>query len=163
MLGIIITLRWHLTGMCRFTRRNFDMQDVLLRTMVQLDEYLSIDSCIWSLCLNKLFVCMGFYWASQYGVVINVLGLLQSLSLRFLKYWYYCSSVLVCWFWHNFVCRNFIQLVISGDDSGRVLKYNPATEETTVLVRNIQFPNGISLSKDGSFFVFCEGVTGRWI
>ncbi|CAJ2654798.1 adipocyte plasma membrane-associated protein [Trifolium pratense] len=57
--------------------------------------------------------------------------------------------------------RNFIQLVFSGDDSGKVLKYNPTTKETTVLVRNIQFPNGISLSKDGSFFVFCEGSIGR--
>ncbi|CAL5211679.1 unnamed protein product [Lathyrus oleraceus] len=57
--------------------------------------------------------------------------------------------------------RNFIQLVLSGDDSGKVLKYNPTTKETTVLVRNVQFPNGISLSKDGSFFVFCEGTIGR--
>ncbi|KAK7263488.1 hypothetical protein RJT34_31079 [Clitoria ternatea] len=57
--------------------------------------------------------------------------------------------------------RNFLQLVFSGDDSGKVLKYNPTTEETTVLARNIQFSNGISLSKDGSFLVFCEGVIGR--
>ncbi|XP_057750710.1 protein STRICTOSIDINE SYNTHASE-LIKE 3-like [Arachis stenosperma] len=57
--------------------------------------------------------------------------------------------------------RNFIQLVFAGDDSGRVLKYNPDTKETTVLVRNIQFPNGISLSKDRSFFYVCEGVVGR--
>ncbi|KAI4334154.1 hypothetical protein L6164_018879 [Bauhinia variegata] len=57
--------------------------------------------------------------------------------------------------------RNFIQLVFSGENSGRVLKYNPVTKETTVLLRNLQFPNGISLSKDGSFFVFCEGSIGR--
>ncbi|KAK7850286.1 protein STRICTOSIDINE SYNTHASE-LIKE 3 [Quercus suber] len=57
--------------------------------------------------------------------------------------------------------RNFMQLVFSAEDTGRVLKYNPTTKETTVLVRNIQFPNGVSLSKDGSFFVFCEGAIGR--
>ncbi|KDP42972.1 hypothetical protein JCGZ_23914 [Jatropha curcas] len=57
--------------------------------------------------------------------------------------------------------RNFMQLVFSADDSGRVLKYNPTTKETTVLVRNLQFPNGLSLSKDGTFFVFCEGSIGR--
>ncbi|KAG8371102.1 hypothetical protein BUALT_Bualt13G0051900 [Buddleja alternifolia] len=57
--------------------------------------------------------------------------------------------------------RNFMQLVFSGEDSGRVLKYSPKTKETTVLVRNVQFPNGVSLSKDGSFFVFCEGLIGR--
>ncbi|KAF5744933.1 protein STRICTOSIDINE SYNTHASE-LIKE 3-like [Tripterygium wilfordii] len=57
--------------------------------------------------------------------------------------------------------RNFLQLVFSGDISGRVLKYNPKTKETTELVRNLQFPNGVSLSKDGAFFVFCEGSLGR--
>ncbi|CAH9083185.1 unnamed protein product [Cuscuta epithymum] len=56
--------------------------------------------------------------------------------------------------------RNFLQLVFSADNSGRVLKYNQATGETTVLVRNLQFPNGLSLSKDRSFFVYCEGSKG---
>lgn len=57
--------------------------------------------------------------------------------------------------------RNFNQLIFSGENSGRVLKYSPVTEETTVLARNLGFPNGISLSKDGSFFVFSEGLIGR--
>jgi len=52
-------------------------------------------------------------------------------------------------------------LIVSGEDSGRVLKYNPKTKETTTLVRNLQFPNGLSLGKDGSFFIFCEGSIGR--
>lgn len=54
-----------------------------------------------------------------------------------------------------------MQLVFSAEDTGRVLKYNPTTKETTVLEKNLQFPNGLSLSKDGSFFVFCEGAIGR--
>ncbi|KAB1226975.1 Adipocyte plasma membrane-associated protein [Morella rubra] len=57
--------------------------------------------------------------------------------------------------------RNFMQLVFSAEYGGRVLKYNLETKETTVLMRNLQFPNGVSLSKDGSFFVFCEGAIGR--
>ncbi|KAK6235312.1 hypothetical protein SCA6_010649 [Theobroma cacao] len=57
--------------------------------------------------------------------------------------------------------RNFMQLVFSSESSGRLLKYNPHTKEATVLVRNIQFPNGVSLSNDGSFLVFCEGCLGR--
>lgn len=57
--------------------------------------------------------------------------------------------------------RNFVLLVFSAEDSGRVLKYDPRTKETTVLIRNIQFPNGLSLSKDGSFFIFCECSKGR--
>uniref|UniRef100_A0A803LXK7 Strictosidine synthase conserved region domain-containing protein n=1 Tax=Chenopodium quinoa TaxID=63459 RepID=A0A803LXK7_CHEQI len=57
--------------------------------------------------------------------------------------------------------RHFMQLVFSGEDGGRVLKYDPVTKETTVLLKNIQFPNGLTLSKDGSFFLFCEGSIGR--
>ncbi|KAJ8559699.1 hypothetical protein K7X08_003757 [Anisodus acutangulus] len=57
--------------------------------------------------------------------------------------------------------RNFMLLVYSAEDSGRVLKYDPSTKQTTVLIRNLQFPNGLSLSKDGSSFVFCEGRLGR--
>ncbi|XWS28478.1 hypothetical protein CRYUN_Cryun25bG0073200 [Craigia yunnanensis] len=57
--------------------------------------------------------------------------------------------------------RNFMQLILSAENSGRLLKYNPHTKETTVLMRNLQFPNGVSLSRDGSFLVFCEGGPGR--
>lgn len=57
--------------------------------------------------------------------------------------------------------RNFMQLVFSAEDTGRVLKYDPTTKQTTVLLRNLRFPNGLSLSKDKSFFVFCEGSVGR--
>ncbi|XP_010253308.1 PREDICTED: protein STRICTOSIDINE SYNTHASE-LIKE 3-like [Nelumbo nucifera] len=57
--------------------------------------------------------------------------------------------------------RNFLLLVFSGEPDGRLLKYNPVTKETTVLVRNLQFPNGVSLSKDKSFLVFCHGHPGK--
>jgi Strictosidine synthase len=59
-------------------------------------------------------------------------------------------------------CRHFIQLVFTADPSGRLLKYDPKTKKTTVLLRDLQFPNGVSMSKDGSFFVFCEGSRGRF-
>ncbi|KAM7258685.1 hypothetical protein ACFE04_014426 [Oxalis oulophora] len=66
--------------------------------------------------------------------------------------------------WNDFAFtssnRHFMQLVFSGDDSGRVLKYDPIAKKATVLIRNLQFPNGLSLSKDGSFFVFCDGLYG---
>nr|KJB35498.1 hypothetical protein B456_006G117500 [Gossypium raimondii] len=62
----------------------------------------------------------------------------------------------------KFQRRNFMQLVFSSENSGRLLKYNLYTKETAVLVRNLQFPNGVSLSKDGSFLVFCEGCPGRF-
>ncbi|XP_020098740.1 protein STRICTOSIDINE SYNTHASE-LIKE 3-like [Ananas comosus] len=61
----------------------------------------------------------------------------------------------------NYQRRNFLQLVFSGEPSGRLLKYSQITKETTVLLRGLQFPNGVSMSKDGSFFLFCEGSRGR--
>ncbi|XP_072990976.1 protein STRICTOSIDINE SYNTHASE-LIKE 3 [Typha latifolia] len=61
----------------------------------------------------------------------------------------------------NYQRRNFMQLVFASEPSGRVLRYNPLTKETTVLLRNLQFPNGVSMSKDGSFFLFSEGLSGR--
>ncbi|CAL9107345.1 unnamed protein product [Musa textilis] len=61
----------------------------------------------------------------------------------------------------NYQRRNFMQLVFTGEPSGRLLKYNPVVKETTVLLRGLQFPNGVTLSKDGSFFLFCEGSRGR--
>lgn len=61
----------------------------------------------------------------------------------------------------NFQRRNFMQLVFTSEPSGRLLKYNSVTKETTVLLRNLQFPNGVSISKDGTFLVFCEGSHGR--
>eukprot|EP00249_Psilotum_nudum_P020652 c27793_g1_i5 orf=173-1378(-) len=57
--------------------------------------------------------------------------------------------------------RNFLLLVLSGDDSGRVLKYDPITKDTKVLIRGLQFPNGVTLSKDESFLVIAESVPGR--
>ncbi|ERM93664.1 hypothetical protein AMTRI_Chr03g149580 [Amborella trichopoda] len=57
--------------------------------------------------------------------------------------------------------RNFMQLIFSSEGSGRVFKYDAITKEVTVLLSGIQFANGLSLSKDGSFFVVCECVPGR--
>ncbi|KAH9322641.1 hypothetical protein KI387_017280 [Taxus chinensis] len=57
--------------------------------------------------------------------------------------------------------RNFVQLVFSAESSGRILNYNPQTKEVSVLLSDVQFPNGISLSKDGSFFVFSDSCPGR--
>ncbi|RWR90670.1 protein STRICTOSIDINE SYNTHASE-LIKE 3 [Cinnamomum micranthum f. kanehirae] len=57
--------------------------------------------------------------------------------------------------------RNFMQLVFTAENSGRLLKYESLTQRTTVLLRNLQFPNGVSMSRDGSFFVLSEGSLGR--
>ncbi|CAA6653772.1 unnamed protein product [Spirodela intermedia] len=43
-----------------------------------------------------------------------------------------------------------------------IVEVQPVTKETSVLVRNLQFSNGVSISKDRTFLVFCEGSRGSW-
>jgi sugar lactone lactonase YvrE len=52
-------------------------------------------------------------------------------------------------------------LVMEGDSSGRLIKYDPATKKSTVLIHNLAFANGVSVSKDGDFVVVVETITGR--
>ncbi|GAB4824585.1 cohesin loading factor Ssl3 [Ancistrocladus abbreviatus] len=57
--------------------------------------------------------------------------------------------------------RDFMQCVFAAEPTGRLLKFDPVTNKTTVLVRGLQFVNGVSLSKNDTFFVFVEGSIGR--
>ena len=50
---------------------------------------------------------------------------------------------------------------MEGDKSGRFVKYDPATKETTVLIDNLAFGNGVATSKDSTFVVIAETITGR--
>eukprot|EP00250_Pteridium_aquilinum_P002096 c12299_g1_i1 orf=160-1356(+) len=50
----------------------------------------------------------------------------------------------------------FLLTALSGDQSGRLLRYDPVTKEVKVLYRGLQSPNGITISSDGSFLVFSE-------
>uniref|UniRef100_A0A803N5G0 Strictosidine synthase conserved region domain-containing protein n=1 Tax=Chenopodium quinoa TaxID=63459 RepID=A0A803N5G0_CHEQI len=55
--------------------------------------------------------------------------------------------------------RHFIPSILSGDKTGRFIKYNIASKEVTVLLRDIAFANGVSLSKDRSFVLIAETGT----
>ena len=52
-------------------------------------------------------------------------------------------------------------VLLNGDKTGRLLKYNKSTKEVTVLLRDLAFPNGVALSKDGSFLLVAETTTSR--
>lgn len=49
--------------------------------------------------------------------------------------------------------RNHTQILVKHDRSGRFLKYDPNTKNTTVLHDGLFFPNGVALSKDKSFII----------
>ena len=46
--------------------------------------------------------------------------------------------------------------VLEGKPNGILLKYNPTTNKTTQLLTGLYFPNGVALSGDQTFLVFCE-------
>lgn len=51
--------------------------------------------------------------------------------------------------------------VLEGRPNGRLLKYDPSTRATSVLATNLYFPNGVAVSLDQSFLVFCETTKVR--
>ncbi|KAL8095277.1 protein STRICTOSIDINE SYNTHASE-LIKE 2-like [Apium graveolens] len=57
--------------------------------------------------------------------------------------------------------RNYDLVLLTGDKTGRLLKYNIHTKETTVILKNLYFPNGVALSKNKDFLIFAETSTCR--
>jgi sugar lactone lactonase YvrE len=53
-----------------------------------------------------------------------------------------------------------LESVLRGP-SGRLLRYSPATGETTVLMKALWFANGVALSADESFVVVAASVSNR--
>ncbi|KAG0528664.1 hypothetical protein BDA96_05G031200 [Sorghum bicolor] len=61
----------------------------------------------------------------------------------------------------RFQRREFLSIVISGDTTGRLLRYDPKSGEVEVLVDGLAFPNGLAMSRDGTHLLLAETTTGR--
>ncbi|PON45413.1 Strictosidine synthase [Trema orientale] len=61
----------------------------------------------------------------------------------------------------SFQRRQFMSSILSGDKTGKLLKYNISSKEVTVLVQGLAFANGVALSKDRSFVLVAETSTCR--
>ncbi|KAK7250697.1 hypothetical protein RIF29_33291 [Crotalaria pallida] len=46
--------------------------------------------------------------------------------------------------------------ILEGRPNGRFMSYNPTTKKTTLLADNLYFPNGVAVSPDQNFVIFCE-------
>lgn len=57
--------------------------------------------------------------------------------------------------------RNFASAILSGDNSGRLMKYDPKTKQLSLLLGNLSFPNGVSVSKNSEFLVLAETTKCR--
>ncbi|KAK7360735.1 hypothetical protein VNO77_02744 [Canavalia gladiata] len=55
--------------------------------------------------------------------------------------------------------RVYVSIILSGDRTGRLLKYVPSTQSVHVLLGGLAFPNGVALSKDNSFLLLAESTT----
>ncbi|KAG8383115.1 hypothetical protein BUALT_Bualt05G0151200 [Buddleja alternifolia] len=57
--------------------------------------------------------------------------------------------------------NNMTEILLKGDSTGRLLKYDPKTNETTVLLTRLAMPAGLVVSRDGSFVLITEYVECR--
>ncbi|PNX96636.1 strictosidine synthase 1-like protein [Trifolium pratense] len=59
--------------------------------------------------------------------------------------------------------KDFQKVVSSGsaDNSGSLLRYDPSTNQTTVLLSNLTIPSGVAVSINGSFVLVSEYLTNR--
>ncbi|XP_078440125.1 calcium-dependent phosphotriesterase superfamily protein [Wolffia australiana] len=57
--------------------------------------------------------------------------------------------------------RDHFLILLEGEGTGRLLRYDPPTGETHVLLAGLAFPNGVQLSEDQSFLLFTETTNCR--
>ncbi|XP_065868530.1 protein STRICTOSIDINE SYNTHASE-LIKE 13-like [Euphorbia lathyris] len=56
---------------------------------------------------------------------------------------------------------NHFFILLEGEATGRLLRYDPPTKTTHIVLDGLAFPNGVQLSKDQSFLVFTETTNCR--
>lgn len=61
------------------------------------------------------------------------------------------------------VFRQFMAALLSGDNTGRLMKYDISSKKVTVLLRGLAFANGVAMSRDRSFVLVAETTTGKMI
>ncbi|XP_009799719.1 protein STRICTOSIDINE SYNTHASE-LIKE 10-like [Nicotiana tabacum] len=59
--------------------------------------------------------------------------------------------------------RQYFAAFVSGDTTGRLMKYDKSTKKVTVLLRGLAFANGVALNKDQSFLLVSETANCRII
>ncbi|PIN17018.1 putative alkaloid synthase/Surface mucin Hemomucin [Handroanthus impetiginosus] len=60
-----------------------------------------------------------------------------------------------------FTNKNMSEILVSGYKNGRLLKYDPKTRRSTVVLTGLAGPAGVVVGKDGSFIVFSEYLACR--
>ena len=56
----------------------------------------------------------------------------------------------------KFGLHNWYLDVLEARPHGQLLKYDPSMNATSILLDNLSFPNGVALSKEEDYLIFCE-------
>lgn len=56
----------------------------------------------------------------------------------------------------KFGLHNWFLDILEAKPHGRILKYDPSTQETSVLIDGLCFPNGVAISEDQHYLLVCE-------
>lgn len=56
----------------------------------------------------------------------------------------------------KFELKNWYLDVLEAKPHGKLLKYDPSTNETSIVLDNLCFANGVALSTDQDYLVVCE-------
>ncbi|CAJ1942247.1 unnamed protein product [Sphenostylis stenocarpa] len=62
---------------------------------------------------------------------------------------------------HKYPLKDAVLDILEGKPNGRFFSYNPATKKTTLIAQNLYFANGVAVSPDQQFVVFCESTLMR--
>ncbi|KAK7263021.1 hypothetical protein RJT34_30605 [Clitoria ternatea] len=62
---------------------------------------------------------------------------------------------------HKYCVKDSVFDILEGKPNGRFLSYNPTAKKTTLLAQDLYFPNGVAVSPDQHFVVFCESSLAR--
>nr|KYP35928.1 Adipocyte plasma membrane-associated protein [Cajanus cajan] len=62
---------------------------------------------------------------------------------------------------YKYSLEDYYNDIIEGRPHGRFMNYNPETKNVTVLARNLYFPNGVVVSSDQHFVIYCETIKKR--
>ncbi|XP_051147307.1 protein STRICTOSIDINE SYNTHASE-LIKE 5-like [Andrographis paniculata] len=57
---------------------------------------------------------------------------------------------------YKYNVRDSVLDLSEGRPHGRFLSYDPSTKQTTLLLDNLYFANGVALSPDNAYLIFCE-------
>ncbi|PKI50863.1 hypothetical protein CRG98_028770 [Punica granatum] len=57
--------------------------------------------------------------------------------------------------------KDYISLILAGDKTGRLMKYDPHTKRVEVLLHSLAFANGVAMTSDGSSVLISETSSCR--